>query len=263
MLNAYTLFAAQIAAHAGLAILILKGGASDFLTAFAVYFVMGCIGVSCVYHRLLSHRSWKAPKIFEWFGALSAGIGLVGSAVSWAAIHRKHHRFADTEKDPHSPSHKGFIFCQWLSMFAPVNPEYVVDLLRSPFYRFQHKWYFVFPLAYMAVLYRIDPFLTVSMALAPSALLWNGGSLIVTLAHMWEKPGASNHSRNSFLLSLLIWGEGWHANHHADPRSPRFGKYWWQWDPGWYVIVVVEAASEFFRRFRRGVQSHNIFRSAS
>lgn len=250
MLNKYTLFSAQLIAHIGLGYLIVAGNLYYWIICLLVYFFNGCLGMSVTYHRGLSHRSWAMPKIFEYFGVLCATIGMTGSAISWVAIHRKHHRFTDTEKDPHSPSHKGFFFCQWLSMFVPVEIRYIPDLLKSPFYKFQHNYYFVIALAWGLLLYFIDPFLVIAAFLAPAAILWNAGSFIVTLAHLWGRKTSEekDQSKNNWLLALFIWGEGWHDNHHLDPESPRFSKYWWQWDPGYYIIWLVELISQAGKR---------------
>ncbi len=242
MLNKWTLFFAQVFSHAGLVYLIFVGNWQDWSICLLVYFFTGCLGMTVTYHRGLSHKAWAMPKLFEYVGTVCASIGLTGSAISWVAIHRKHHAFTDTIKDPHSPSHKGFFFCQWLSMFIPVEVKYVPDLLRRPFYKFQHKFYFLISFVYAGVLFSIDPFLIVSAWLAPATILWNAGSFIVTLAHLGEKSleTKSGLSKNSPLLALLVWGEGWHKNHHLKPESPSFGKYWWQFDLGYYIILLVE-----------------------
>ena len=253
MLNKYTLFISQLVAHIALVYLIFYGDVYHWTVCLVVYFFNGCIGMSVTYHRGLSHRSWAMPKIFEWFGVLCATIGMTGSAISWVAIHRKHHRFTDTERDPHSPSFKGFFFCQWLSMFIPVEVKYVPDLFRNSFYKLQHNYYFVIGLTYGLILYLIDPFLVIAGWLAPAAILWNGGSFIVTLAHLWGGKSSmtkKDQSRNNWFLALLIWGEGWHDNHHRLPESPRFSKHWWQWDPGYYVIFLVELISKTSRNFK-------------
>jgi len=46
-------------------------------------------------------------------------------------------------------------------------------------------------------------------------------------------------ARNSFLLSLLTFGEGWHNNHHFYQASVRQGHHWWQIDCSWYILVVM------------------------
>ena len=242
MLNNYTLFISQLTAHIGLILLVFYGEGYYWGICLLVYFFNGCIGMTVTYHRGLAHKSWEMPKLFEYFGVFCATIGMTGSVLSWVAIHRKHHRFTDTEQDPHSPTFKGFFFCQWFSMFTPVEMKYVPDLFRISFYKFQHKYYFLIVGGYGLILYLIDPFLIIAAWLAPSAILWNGGSAIVTLAHFGEKNSQTkDYSRNDWFLALLVWGEGWHNNHHALPNSPSFSKHWWQWDPGYYIIYIVKS----------------------
>jgi fatty-acid desaturase len=219
------LFFWQILAHLGLATMLLHGNFGQWLVLLVVYFFTGCIGMTMTYHRLIAHRSWCPPKVIEHAGALVATLGLTGSAISWVAIHRKHHKFADTEKDPHSPRFKGFIYCQWLSMFEVVELRYVTDLIKDPFYRFQHKYYFIICLAYSLGLFiLLEPFAVVYAFLAPACVLWNAGSSIITISHLFgsKEHNIKSNAGNIWILGLLVWGEGWHNNHHANPSDPYF-----------------------------------------
>lgn len=242
MLNPWTLLAAQILAHASFVYLILNGSLFHWIVALCVYFFNGCIGMTMTYHRLLSHKSWNAVRFVEIFGALCATIGLTGSAISWVAIHRKHHRHTDTAKDPHSPWFKGFIYCQWFSMFEPVELKYVTDLAKNRFYIFQHKYYFLINLTYAGGVFLLDPFAVVYAWLVPACILWNAGSSIVTFSHLYgERPHSiSSRAGNHWILGLLVWGEGWHNNHHSSPTSPYFGQKWWQVDIGGWLIRIFQ-----------------------
>lgn len=247
MLIPITLFLAQTVAHLAFLYLICVGTLSQWLTVILVYFFTGCFGMTMTYHRLLAHRSWQAPKWFEYFGTICATLGMTGSAISWVAIHRKHHRFTDTTNDPHSPHHKGFIYCQWFTMFEPVEIKYAIDLTKERFYRFQHNYYFLICLVYCLLLSAIDSKLILSAFLAPACLLWNAGSTIVTVSHIFGNRDHQLQSRagNSWLLGLLVWGEGWHNNHHHDAKSPYFSHSKYQIDIGGYLIY-------FLNKFRAG-----------
>ena len=247
MLTPWSLLIAQIIAHAGLLWLLFTGQLWQWAIVLLVYFFNGCVGMTVTYHRIISHKAWPAPKWLEYFGALCATIGMTGSAISWVAIHRKHHRFTDSPKDPHSPFHKGFIYCQWFSMFEKVEVKYVMDLINQRFYRLQHKYYFVIIAIYAGALALIDPFAVVYALLAPAAILWNAGSSIVTFSHMFGNRPHSIKSRagNSWILGLLVWGEGWHNNHHHKASSPYFGEKLWQIDAGGIFIWL---CSKIFRR---------------
>lgn len=225
-----TLLIAQIIAHLAIIPMVIYGTWCQWLIAIFVYFLNGCLGMTMTYHRLLSHKSWKCPRPLEILFSLFATIGMTGPAISWVAIHRKHHGHMDTEKDPHSPIYKGWFWSHFLSMFAPVDPRYAAHLLRDKFYVFQHRYYFEICLAYGLILFLIDPFAVVYAWLVPAAILWNGGSAIVSTSH---RNGKVN---NDTTLALLVWGEGYHDEHHKHAGKSRFGK----WDLGGKLIELIE-----------------------
>lgn len=224
--NKWTIFIAQIIAHLAVIPLIMYGEWWHYLIVLFVYFLNGCLGMTMTYHRLLAHRTWNPRKWVEYLYTFFATIGMTGSAISWVAIHREHHRYENTEKDPHSPYHKGWFWAHYLSMFAKVNPRYTKDLMRSKFYQFQHKHYMDICIAYGIVVYLLDPFAIVYAWLVPAALLWNGGSLIVSTSHR------HNTQHNDLIFAITTWGEGYHSNHHDYPNKYRFGK----WDLGGFLI---------------------------
>src|SRR6185503_15523250 len=65
-----------------------------------------------------------------------------------------------------------------------------------------------------------------------------------SLMHMGNHEQDGEFARNIWWLGPLqlgAWGENWHANHHSDANSARFGRDWRQIDIGWYVIWVLKA----------------------
>lgn len=243
--DSFLLFFAQLIAHLSIIPLIMYGQWYHYLMAFFVYFVTGCLGMTMTFHRLLSHKSYNSPKWFYYLGTLCGFYGLTGSPIAWAAVHREHHRYTDKELDPHSPLHKSFVSIQWLSMFETAKIRYVPDLLRDKFQVFLHKNYFYIHACIAIILFLIDPFMLVYLYLVPAAILWNAGSFINTLTHMF---GYRNHdtkdsSTNLFLLGLLMWGEGWHNNHHASPANHYFGEKWWEIDIGGILIERLDPVS--------------------
>lgn len=225
-----TVFAAQLIAHLALIPMIIYAGAFHWFIALFVYFLTGCFGMTMTYHRLLSHKAWNPPKWLEYLFVLFATMGLTGSAISWVAVHRQHHTFVDGDKDPHNPKTKGFLWSHFLSMYAKVEIRYASSLLRDKFYHFQHKHYLDLNLLYAAVLLLIDPFAIIYAWLVPACILWNGGSSIVSFSHR------SGYPHNDTPLALLVWGEGYHATHHAKANSQRWGKF----DLGGILIQTFE-----------------------
>lgn len=239
--DSYTLLGLQIVAHVALVAQIFYGEWQHWAITAVVYFMTGCFGMTMTFHRLLSHMSWNAPRWFEIFGTLCATYGLTGSSIGWVAIHREHHHHTDEENDPHSPKHKGFLAVQWLSMFEQPNPRYAMHLIRDPFHAWLHKHYFKIHLMIFVGLLSISPMLLISAYLAPAAVLWNAGSFINTLTHMigYRNHDTKDDSTNIWWLGYLMWGEGWHNNHHHRPSAASFGERWWEIDVGHMLIKLI------------------------
>lgn len=231
----------QILAHIALVLMFIYGSITQWLISLGIYFLIATVGGTVTYHRLLSHKSFKAPKWFEYLGTLLGTIGGNGSGIAWAAIHREHHRFTDTEKDPHSPFFKGFFKVQFLSMCEEPKIKYVPDLLRSKFHLWIHKYYWIPNILYVCLLGLIDPFAIVYAYFVPTLLVWHGGSSINTVNHFlgYRNFETKELSTNNVFTGILVSGEGWHNNHHASAGDPQFGKKWWEFDLGWQVIKLV------------------------
>jgi stearoyl-CoA desaturase (delta-9 desaturase) len=80
----------------------------DWACCVALYWVR-MFGVTGVYHRYFSHRTYKTSRVFQFVLAFLAQTTAQKSVLWWAAKHRHHHLFSDTEHDVHSPRHKGFL----------------------------------------------------------------------------------------------------------------------------------------------------------
>jgi len=238
--NSLLLF--QILVHLSLIPMIMYASMSHYAWAFFVYFLTGAIGMSGIYHRLLSHKSYNAPKWWEYLGTFLGTIGGTGSSIAWCAVHREHHRFTDTDRDPHSPHHLPWWKIQFFSMLHHPRVKYVPDLLRSNFHINMHKYYWLVHAGYGLFCYAIDPFAVIYLWLFPSFILWHAGSFINTLSHFlgWQDYQTRDTSTNHWLTGIFVWGEGWHNNHHAFPADWRFGKKWWQIDVTAYLIKLVK-----------------------
>lgn len=241
----YLLFFLQVLAHVALVIVLVYGNIFDYLTVLFSFFLLGCIGTTVTYHRLISHRSWTSPRWFTIIGSILGCFSLIGSPIAWSALHRQHHRYTDKQGDPHSPK-DGFWHSQWGTIFETPNLKYVPDLLRDPFQLFLHKNYFRLNILVLFLLSVINPWLMLTIYLAPAALVMTIGSLNNSIAHSnfgYRNYDTADNSRNVALLGILMWGEGWHNNHHANPSNQSFSKNWWEIDVGNWVIKQVNIKS--------------------
>ncbi len=237
----YALFLSQLLCHLGLLCwLLLKPTWPEFFCIFGMYFLMGCFGMSCTYHRLLTHRSYKISTPLEVVGTFLGSIGLVGSSLAWTAAHQQHHQFTDQKNDPHSPSILGFMYSQWLSMFSSVSLR-KSPVLSSRFHQFMHKYYFLINLTWATLLIAIFGYRSwLIFHLAPAAILWNAGSFINTFCHTnfvgYRNFETHDLSRNNFLFGFLVWGEGWHNNHHFNPKEANFRLNRFEFDISYFFI---------------------------
>ncbi|PQM33009.1 palmitoyl-monogalactosyldiacylglycerol delta-7 desaturase chloroplastic-like [Prunus yedoensis var. nudiflora] len=221
-----------------------------FWVAVTLYVVTG-LGVTLCYHRSLTHRGLRIPKWLEYLFAYCGVLSLQGSPIEWVSNHRYHHQFTDTEKDPHSPiqslwhSHIGWIFdthrrrCEHLGGLKNVE-----ELKKQPFYRFLFRTNFLHSFALGGLLYAVGgfPFLVWAVGVR-TVLLFHATLIINSVGHMWgKKPwNTGDMSTNNWWLAIIMFGEGWHNNHHAFEYSARHGLEWWQIDFTWYTIRFLQA----------------------
>lgn len=215
----YIIFLFQIITYLSIIPMILYASWYHWIISIFCYFLYGGIGMIMTYHRLLTHRSFTCPKWWEYLGTVFATMSLTGSAITWVAIHRKHHKYADTDKDPHSPDYLGWWRVQFCTAFAKVEGRYASDLIRNKFYSYQHKYYLHFHIFVLVLLTLIDPFSVIYLYLFPAALTLFLGTLILSTAHHNKKP------RNIWFLALLTWGDAFHEIHHQDSQKYRLHKY--------------------------------------
>jgi stearoyl-CoA desaturase (delta-9 desaturase) len=218
----------------------------------------GGIGICLGFHRLLTHSSFQTPKAVRWFLAWVGGLAGEGPALTWVAVHRKHHVFSDQEGDPHSPRDGAWWSHVW--WLAPKRTKadeqelyarYAPDLLRDPVIRFLDKTFIVWHFAMTGALYAIGHFGWDSYT-GWSFVLWGQFLRLIyvlhstwfvnSATHMWgyRNYQTTDDSRNLWWVALLSYGEGWHNNHHAFQRMARHGHKWWEIDMTYWVILAME-----------------------
>ena len=217
-----------------------------------VLYALTASGITIGYHRLLTHRSYRAPRWLAYLIVTLASLSAQGGPAVWVAIHRHHHANSDQEEDPHDAS-KGFWWSHvgWMLKLTPrrldddFTRKRAQDILRDPYYRFLDKQFFPLSLLLLVVLYQIG---------GMSWLIWGGFLRIACVFHATWLVNSAAHSygyrtyatrdrsTNCWWVALLTFGEGWHNNHHAFPRSARHGLAWWEVDMSWLVLKGLEKA---------------------
>ncbi|MFN2426143.1 MAG: acyl-CoA desaturase [Candidatus Binatia bacterium] len=215
---------------------------SEIVLAIAYYYATG-MSITVGYHRLLSHRTFKAHPVAETALLLAGAAAWQGSALEWSVDHIQHHSHTDTDADPYN-RRRGFWYSHigWL-----VRRETGTQMARVPHFlkndrlvMFQHRWYL--PIA-VATSFGI-PLLLCGWG----GLLLVGAVRIVVIHHTtwfinsWahtgkRRPYNPNVTANdNWILAVVAFGEGWHNYHHAFPNDYRNGTRAFDWDPSKWLI---------------------------
>lgn len=236
---------------------------------FVGNFLFTSIGIGAGYHRLLTHRGFQCPRWFEYVLTTLGVCSFQDSPARWVLVHRVHHQHSDHQEDPHTPnvsgwwSHVGWLFVDNRSLStASAYDRYAKDILRDGYYRWLQRglnWVWVY-LAH-AALFAVGGFLfgwlrhgdaasaihTMGVVVLWGVVLrtvwtWHVTWGINSAAHLWgyRNYETREDSRNNWLFAILTNGEGWHNNHHADPRSARHGHRFWEIDLTWWFIRFCE-----------------------
>jgi len=228
--------------HAVPILAILTGVTWKAVAIFGALYASRMFAVTAGYHRYFAHRSYRVNR------PLQFGLALLGTTAAqkgplwWAAHHRAHHRYSDTEKDVHSPqkgfwwSHVGWILC---NRYKEADLGLVRDLTAFPELRFLERYNAVAPWVLGGVALVIGGWSGLVFGFFGSTvLLWHATFTINSLSHTFgtRRYATGDTSRNNVVLAVLTLGEGWHNNHHHYPASARQGFYWWEIDMSWYAL---------------------------
>ncbi|KAL6753035.1 delta-9 desaturase-like protein [Haematococcus lacustris] len=225
--------------------------------ALVGYMVTGMLGISMSYHRQLTHKSFRCPKWLEFSLAYAGVLAFEGDPVEWSKNHRWHHLHSDTSADRHSPrdglwhAHMGWLFDEQLSNTRKDVSGNMRDSLSPPWFfkespafytwlRETYMWHQVgqalLLLAWGGLPYFIWGF--VIRILVTMHMTW----LVNSAVHIWgsQPYDSGDNSRNNPLVALLVFGDGWHNNHHAFEYSAAHGLEWWQVDFSYYLLCCLE-----------------------
>jgi stearoyl-CoA desaturase (delta-9 desaturase) len=240
------------------------------ILAFVGLYVFGTLGISLCFHRLLTHRGFVCPKALEHAFAVLGICCMQDTPARWVATHRRHHEHADDQPDPHSPlvnflwAHIGWLVFKnrELTRLGLTN-RYAKDVLRDRFYVYVERkvpwlcivmasWLLFFAAGFIAEwllggsalqALQFGLSLLVWGVFLRTVLVWHNTWSVNSVTHMWgyRNYDTDESSRNNLFIGYLSAGEGWHNNHHADPRSARHGHKWWEVDLTWLTIRLLAA----------------------
>ncbi|MQA87411.1 MAG: acyl-CoA desaturase [Streptosporangiales bacterium] len=230
----------------------------------AVMYVVTGLGVTVGYHRYLTHGSFKAKRPLRLGLAVAGSLAIEGDVIFWVAEHRRHHKYADREGDPHSPWRfgedwkaltKGLYYAHIGWLFTPERTSrhrFAPDLVADRGIRRISQTFVLWSAVSLLLPPLVGGLVSLSWQGALTAFFWASLVRVGLLHHVtWsinsichtfgeEHFEVRDKSRNVWWLAVLSFGESWHNLHHADPTCARHGVLKGQVDSSARVIWLFE-----------------------
>lgn len=232
--------------------------------AAGVYFFQ-MFGFEGICHRYFAHRAYRTSRVFQFVLAAWGGITGQKDVLWWADMHRVHHQYADTPKDPHSAVQHGIWYAHvgWLGKadYQAASSTAVQDLRAFPELVFISRYAVVSLLLLWAGLFLFGHFTTVmgpgvggieclvwggfvSLALSLNATwMTNSVTHFASLAaaerggfFRWRRFPTTDLTNNAPFLTVPMMGANWHNNHHRFPGAAQAGFYPGEIDPTFWIL---------------------------
>ncbi|UXI14480.1 hypothetical protein NH340_JMT00423 [Sarcoptes scabiei] len=237
------LIGSHLASMVGIKLAIFDAKISTLIFYF-VLIQFGATGIICGAHRLWTHRTYRAHFIWRTFLMICQTLALQFSILDWSHIHRVHHKYSDTDADPHN-ANRGFFFSQigWLCVHP--HPKYLEhrneirlnDLIEDPVVRFQHRFYLPLVGIITFLLPTLIPwyFWSESLSIAffvnifRHLLSVHQTSLVNSAAHIFGSRPYNQYiepTENRF-STYVTMGEAYHNYHHSFPWDYSASEFGW------------------------------------
>jgi stearoyl-CoA desaturase (Delta-9 desaturase) len=235
------------------------------IAIFAGFYVLCAFGTTIGFHRYFTHRGFEARLPVRVALAILGCMTMQGPLTQWVTDHRKHHALSDKPGDPHSPhghgdgalgALRGFVHAHVGWMFSNLGMEqgrtYAKELYEDRLIRAIDRLYLVWVVLTLGLPFALGYLIGGTVEAGLEGLVWGGLIRIFayqhatfsvnSICHMFGRRDfkSRDESRNNWLVAMLVFGEGWHNNHHAFPTSARHGLKPKQWDLSWLVIRGLE-----------------------
>lgn len=236
------------------------------LALFAGFYIVCAFGTTIGFHRYFTHRGFETGHVLRAALAVLGCMTMQGPLTQWVTDHRKHHALSDKPGDPHSPhvghgdgalgalagfvhAHVGWLFS---NLGMEQGREYARDLYDDGLLRVIDRAYLVWVALTLGLPFLLGYWLGGTVQAGLEGLVWGGLIRIFayqhatfsvnSICHMFGRQDyrSRDEARNNRLVALLVFGEGWHNNHHAFPASARHGLDRGQIDLSWWIIRGLE-----------------------
>ncbi|WP_091510094.1 acyl-CoA desaturase [Flexibacter flexilis] len=227
---------------------------------FVAHWYLSLFSQTFFLHRYAAHKMFIMNKFWEKFFYAFTYVTQGSSYLSpraYAILHRMHHAYSDTEKDPHTPHHTKNVFTMMWKTKDVYN--YLLNNHTDEEKRFGGNipvWHFIEKLgdswisrlvwgtAYVVFyIYFVPTDMWYLFLLLPVHFLMGPvhGAIVNWSGHKYGYQNFDNHdkSKNSLIMDFLMMGELFQNNHHKLPNRVNFGVKWFEFDPTYPVIKML------------------------
>jgi len=232
----------------------------EILIFFVAHWYLSLFSQTFFLHRYSAHKMFTMSRFWEKFFYTFLYVTQGSSFLNpraYAVLHRLHHAYSDTDKDPHSPHHtKNLLTMMWktksiyndiLNRTGQVEERFTKDLPEWKFidnigdtWASRIAWGVAYVLFYVAFaefwwMYLLLPVHFLMGPVHGAIVNWSG--------HKYGYSNFDNHdkSKNSLVVDFLMGGELFQNNHHKYASRANFAMKWFEFDPTYPVIKVLNA----------------------
>jgi stearoyl-CoA desaturase (delta-9 desaturase) len=222
---------------------------------FFFFVIATGLSITLGYHRLFAHMSFQALWPVRLMALIFGAAAFENTALAWVSDHRRHHKHVDHDDDPYDIS-KGFWHAHIGWILFKLDPEppldNVADLRKDGLVMWQDRYYLPLAVGVGFLVPALLGYLHSGWLGALGGFLLGGVARITAVQHMTffinslchtvgRQPYSDRCSaRDSWIMAIFTFGEGYHNYHHEFQHDYRNGVKWWQWDPTKWTIWTLE-----------------------
>lgn len=202
-------------------------------------FLLQSLMTTVALHRLFVHSAYECKRHWHYIMGFLSCLSMTSSPLQWAVAHYTHHKYSDTDKDPHNNSLAKYFGVAYFTK-AEYDFTRARKLMRDPLHQFLHRYYFVIHIAWAAFWFLIGGWEATYCAwIVPAVMSMWIGAHHTSQSHKNGKP-----INMSYIFSFVYLGEHLHRDHHSRPRLLNYATEKGQLDIGYHFIKMIRNESK-------------------
>jgi stearoyl-CoA desaturase (delta-9 desaturase) len=225
-----------------------------------LFYMAAGMSITAGYHRLFSHKAYDCHPLIKFFYLCFGAGAFQNSILKWGSDHRLHHQKVDSDTDPYNIK-EGFWYAHvgWIVVKknSEVKDRYAKDFYADRMIMWQHKFYiplaiftgFILPAICGELFFHSWLGGLAVAGFARVVMLHHSTFFINSLCHyIGTTPYTdTNSAKDSWIMAILTFGEGYHNFHHYFQADYRNGIRWYHFDPTKWLIQSLNKVGLTYR----------------